>query len=91
MPTKLKLLVTAHAFLAILPVAAPMLPNDVQSIPLMWAVFGIVYAQVMLLAIWLGLGTKPLTARLFSTTVGAAYCISWLYFGITAGGMIGPS
>lgn len=83
MAPKLKLLVAIHVVLAILPAGAFLVPNDIVFIPLLWAMVSVMYAQLMLLAVWLGLGTSKWTVRMASAVLAVAYLTIWLFVGFS--------
>src|SRR5688572_30628663 len=76
-PTKLKILVAVHLALGALPVLMAWVPADVHFLPLLWGLHSIGISQIMLLSLWVGVGTNPLRVRLLGTLAGIAYVTAW--------------
>jgi len=76
-PGRLKLLVLAHVLASPAPAVAFLLPPDMRYLPLIWLGSSVLVAQLMLLAVWLGLGSGAISVRLVTSAVGCAWAAWW--------------
>lgn len=78
MPTRrLRILVAIHAMLALAPLLMPLVPFSMTTAPLLWLLSSVTLAQIMLLAIWLGLTRGTLRAKLIGAIVATLYFSLW--------------
>jgi hypothetical protein len=77
MPGRLKVLLVVHLVLGIAPAAMFLLPGDLRWIPLTWALSSVTLAQLMLLAVWAGLGATTAARRWLAIVAGLLYLAAW--------------
>lgn len=76
-PGRLRLLVLAHLLISPAPAVAFLAPADIRYLPVIWLGSSVLLAQLMLLAVWLGLGRCELHWRLIATALGCAWLTTW--------------
>lgn len=76
--TSVHRLVAVHVLLAVVPVAMPLAAADMRMLPLVWALASVTFAQITLLAIWIGMMTAGrFTYKLFAAIVAVAFVAIW--------------
>ena len=67
-----------HLVLAIVPLAMAFVPFDMRTLPIVWALAAITFAQIMLLAIWAGMmPSGKVLHKLFAAILAAAFIAIW--------------
>jgi hypothetical protein len=74
---RIVLLVIAHLVLAMVPVTLGLVTLGKYSLPYLWAVSSVPFAQIMLLAMWIGLGTGKPFHKLATAALSAIYISFW--------------
>ncbi len=74
---RLKWLIVVHVALGACLMAGRLIPPDIRFLPLLWALFSVPIAQLMLLSFWAGLGGGRGMRRLLGTLLGVAYLTAW--------------
>jgi hypothetical protein len=77
---RIALLIIVHLIIATLPVTLGLVTFSQYSLPYIWAVSSVPFAQIMLLAIWIGIGQSKLLNKVVTALLGVAYISFW--FGI---------
>lgn len=77
MSDRLKVLLAVHLVLGISPAAMFLYQGGPLMLPLIWSLSSIPLGQVMLLAIWAGLGASTTARRWMGTLAGVAYLATW--------------
>jgi hypothetical protein len=70
-------LVVAHLIIAMAPVTLGLVTFSQYSLPYLWAVSSVPFAQIMLLAMWIGLGTGKPFHKLATAALSAIYISFW--------------
>lgn len=84
---RIALLVVVHLMIATLPVTLGLVTFSQYSLAYLWAVSSIPFAQIMLLAVWIGLTQGTLLNKLVVAGVSVAYIAFWHALGThTMGG-----
>lgn len=74
---RLRWLVAAHAAIATLPAASGYFPEGIRNFFLSRTLEGLLLAQVMLLAFWVGLGRGRVIWRVAAAALGCVYIAIW--------------
>ncbi len=77
MPGRLKWLVGMHLLLGVTPVLMFAHPGNLQWVPVTWALASVTIGQLMLLAVWAGLGNSTGEYRWIGSISGLAYLAIW--------------
>jgi hypothetical protein len=70
-------LVVAHLVIAMVPTTMGFVTFSQYSLPYLWAVSSVPFAQIMLLAMWIGLGTGKPFHKLATAALSAIYISFW--------------
>jgi hypothetical protein len=74
---RILLLVIAHLIIAILPVTLGVVTLIEYSLAYLWAISSIPFAQIMLLAMWIGLAQGMLVRKLAVAGLSVVYLVFW--------------
>jgi hypothetical protein len=74
---RLRWLIAAHVVLGAIPVLSVFVPPDVRFLPVLWALWSVLLAQLMLLAFWAAMGGNRGIGRLLGALGGCAYVAVW--------------
>ncbi len=74
---RIHLLVLVQLLLGVLPLARMLVPLDVTTLPLLWALFVIPLGQLMLVGLWLAMGRSALRPRFLAAVAACAYLAIW--------------
>jgi hypothetical protein len=77
---RIVLLVVVHLMIAVLPVTLGLVTFSQYSLPYIWAISSVPFSQVMLLAIWIGIGQSKLSYKVAAALLAVGYISFW--FGI---------
>ena len=75
--SRMKWLIAIQMIVGIAPLASFSLPSSTWMLPVMWALSALSLAQLMLLSVWVGMGSNKWTARLVGAVGGTAYVTIW--------------
>lgn len=85
------LLLAVHLALGIAPAAMFLVPPNLLWIPLAWALAGVSFGQLMLLAFWAGMGTTTSARRMTGSLLAALYLAVWPSLGLFLSPYADPS
>lgn len=74
---RLRGLVAAHVILGAIPVLSVFVPPDIRFLPVLWTLWSVLLAQLMLLAFWAGMGGNRGIGRLLGAFLGCSYVAVW--------------
>jgi len=74
---RLRLLVATHLVLAAAPLVGLMMPFDMATLPIQWALASLSLGSLMTFTVWIGLGKSPLQWRMLAGIAGSCYFAIW--------------
>ncbi len=77
-PSAIHRLVAVHLVLAMVPLSISFVTIDMRTLPIVWALAAVTFAQIMLLAIWVGMvAAGNVLYKVLAATIAAAYLGIW--------------
>ncbi len=73
----MRVLLAAHLIVGVAPAAMYVVLLDTRYLPLMWALASVGLGQLMLLMLWVGMGTAGPVSRIVGSLFGSAYLAVW--------------